>query len=193
MLGRTAEIAIAMLFIGLGLITVFIWLPFDSETAMIETFRRQTTMGDAFVPTVAGAFIVICAAIHLILNVRRSDTSDTERPAIDESDLAFLLQLSGITAVSLAIMFWAGPLAVALFSADDGGEAITYRQMRGTYPFKLVCFVLGGFTMVFFITALIEGRARMARVVSSILFVVVLIAIFDMPLDTVLLPPNGDW
>ena len=47
--------------------------------------------------------------------------------------------------------------------------------------------------MVFFITALIEGRARMARVVSSILFVVVLIAIFDMPLDTVLLPPNGDW
>ena len=40
MLGRTAEIAIAMLFIGLGLITVFIWLPFVSETAMIETFRR---------------------------------------------------------------------------------------------------------------------------------------------------------
>jgi hypothetical protein len=65
--------------------------------------------------------------------------------------------------------------------------------MRSTYPYKLVGFVTGGFTLVFFTTALIEGRFRAIRILSSLLFVAVLIGIFDLPLKNVLLPPNGDW
>lgn len=193
MLSRKTELVLGAIFLGLGLVVVFAWAPLDSETAMIETFRRQTTMGDAFLPTVAGALMVVCAVVHLIMNYRRADLFDTENPPIDGNDLAFLLQLSGITALSIALFYWAGPLAVALFAQGDGSETVTYRQMRSTYPYKLIGFVMGGFSLVFFTTALIEGRVKTIRIFSSLIVVAVLIAIFDLPLDNVLLPPNGDW
>lgn len=193
MLSRSAEITIAAVFLVMALITVLIWVPFDSETAMIETHRRQTSMGDAFLPIVAGWLIVICATVQLLISMKLSNEADTEGPVIDGNAMAFLLQLSGITVASLLVMYWAGPLAVSLFVHSDGSEALTYRQMRSTYPFKLLGFVLGGFGLVFFTTSLIEGRFKVARVISSALVVAVLVAVFDLPLDNVLLPPNGDW
>lgn len=189
MLGRTAEIVIAAMFLGFGLLAALVWIPLDSETAMIETHRRQTSMGDAFVPIVTAALIAVCAALHLLVNLRRTDTSDTERPVIDGQAMAFLVQLTAITAVCLAVIFWAGPLAVSLF-AEDGA---TYREMRGTYPYKLMGFALGGTALVLLTTTLIEGRFKPVRLISSFLVVVVLIIIFDLPFDTVLLPPNGDF
>lgn len=193
MLSRKAEMTIAAIFLIAALITVFIWVPFDSETAMIETFRRQTNMGDAFLPIVAGALICVCAAVQFLLSFRRTEDSDTEDPVIDGNALAFLFQLTGITVGSLLLMYWAGPLAVSLFVFQTGDEVLTYRQMRGTYPYKLLGFALGGFTLVFFTAALIEGKTKVARVVSSLLVVAALISVFDLPLDNVLLPPNGDW
>lgn len=189
MLGRTAEIVIASLFLVFGLLAALVWIPLDSETAMIETHRRQTSMGDAFLPIVAAGLIAVCAAVQLLLSLRRTDTSDTEGPVLDGQSMAFLVQFFGITAISLAVMYWAGPLAVSLF-AEDGA---TYRQLRGTYPYKLLGFVLGGTALVFFITAMVEGRMKATRIISSVLMVAALIAIFDLPFDTVLLPPNGDF
>ena len=75
MLGRTAEIVIVAMFLGFGLLAALVWIPLDSETAMIETHRRQTSMGDAFVPIVTAALIAVCAALHLLVNLRRTDTS----------------------------------------------------------------------------------------------------------------------
>ena len=193
MLSRRTELILGLFFLGLSLFAVLVWIPLDSETGMIETFRRQTTMGDAFLPTVAGALMAICAVVHVLASYRRTDNFDTENPTIDGNDLAFLLQLFGITALSIALFYWAGPIAVSLFAQGDGGEVVTYRQMRSTYPYKLIGFVMGGFTLVFLTTALIEGRVRAIRIISSLLVVAILIAIFDLPLDNVLLPPNGDW
>jgi hypothetical protein len=65
--------------------------------------------------------------------------------------------------------------------------------MRSTFPWKYIGFVLGGFTLVFGLTSLIEGRLSWVRVISSLLAVLGLILIFDLPFDTILLPPNGDF
>ena len=102
------------------------------------------------------------------------------------------LAFFAIVATSFALMFWAGPAALALFG-PAGDEAVTYRRMRSTVPWKYIGFVLGGFVLVFGITSLIEGRMRLKRALSSILAVIVLILIFDVPFDTILLPPNGDF
>jgi hypothetical protein len=126
----------------------------------------------------------------LVLSYFRKEDRDTAGFAFDGNSLAFLLQASGITTVSLAIMYWGGPLAVELFG--PGGD-VGYRQMRGSYPFKLVGFALGGFIMVYLITALVEGQFKRTRVISSLLAVAALIVLFDLPFDSVLLPPNGDW
>ena len=73
MLSRKTELILGTIFLVLGLLAVFAWIPLDSETGMIETFRRQTTMGDAFLPTVAGALMAICAVLHLLMSYRRTD------------------------------------------------------------------------------------------------------------------------
>ena len=193
MLGRQAEIAISLIFLILGLIAVFVWVPMDSETGMTDTFRRQTNIGDAFMPMISAGVMVICAFAQLVVNFRRKGADDTENRAIDGSAFAFLVQFAGITTLSLVLMYWAGPIAVQLFGPGEGADALTYRQLRSTYPFKLVGFALGGFSLIFFMTSLIEGSFKRTRVISSLIAVLVLIAVFDLPLDNVLLPPNGDW
>lgn len=65
--------------------------------------------------------------------------------------------------------------------------------MRSSFPWKYTGFVLGGFTLVFGLTSLLEGRMRLVRVLTSILAVLLLILVFDVPFDTILLPPNGDF
>jgi hypothetical protein len=192
MLRRQTELAIASFFLIAGLLSVFIWIPNDSETWMIETFRRQTTMGDAFVPMICASLITICAAIHLVLTLHRKDLHDTEGPVFDGHTAAFMLQFLLILAVSIALMYWTGPLLVKLFAQADASD-ITYRQMRGTYPYKIAGFVLGGFTLVFAVTTLIEGRMKWLRILSSLIAVAVLLLIFDYPFDSIILPPNGDW
>ncbi|SCZ62179.1 hypothetical protein SAMN04488118_104346 [Epibacterium ulvae] len=192
MLARKPDLVFAALCLIFALVCVLFWLPRDTETAMIEVFRRQISMGDAFVPIVAGTLMGICAAIHLVMTALRKDLYDTESAPVDSAAMAFLIQLTLVVALSLAVMFWAGPLAVELFVVS-GSEDITYRQMRATYPYKLIGFVLGGFALVFGLSALIEGQIRASRAILALITVAILVAIFDLPLDSVLLPPNGDW
>lgn len=190
MLGRSTEIWIAVIFLILGVVAAALWVPFDSETPPIYTFRRQTYIGDAMLPMVAGAGIAICAATHLILSyLRRRDDKDAP---FDRLTGLFFLVFLGIVAASFMLMFWSGPAALALFG-PTGDEPVTYRQMRSTAPWKYVGFVIGGFVMVFGITSLIEGKFSARRALTSILAVAVLILIFDVPFDTILLPPNGDF
>jgi uncharacterized membrane protein YidH (DUF202 family) len=190
MLDRKTELWIALVCLVAGLIAAILWVPFDSETPPIYDFRRQTYIGDAMLPMVAAAGIAICAAVHLILNWRRKPT-DTE-PPFDKLTGGFFLILFAIIISAFLVMYWAGPVALALFG-PSGEEAVTYRQMRSTAPWKYLGFVLGGFILVFGITTLLEGQMKWKRAVSSLIAIIVLIVIFDVPFDTILLPPNGDF
>ncbi|MDF9301965.1 hypothetical protein P5P81_05265 [Tritonibacter mobilis] len=97
-----------------------------------------------------------------------------------------------IIAVALLLMFWAGPLAVAMF-AQGGEETVSYRQLRAAVPWKYIGFFLGGFTMVFGLISFIEGRMSRRAAVFGLLSVAGLITLFDVPFDNILLPPNGDF
>lgn len=189
--GRRVEIALAVFLIIFAALVVFLWAPLDSETAAVYQFRRQTYIGDAMLPIFAGGGILVFSVIHLVLQWRRAPDGGGDAP-LDQQTLMFFLIFGGVLALSLVLMFWSGPLALSLFG-PSGDEAVTYRQMRSTFPWKYIGFVLGGFTLVFGLTSLIEGRMRWIRVLTSLLAVLLLILIFDVPFDTILLPPNGDF
>lgn len=191
MLSRSVEFWVGLIALILSLIALFLWVPFDSETPPIYTFRRQTYIGDAMLPMVAAAGIAICALVHVLLSYLRKDHKGGGNP-FDPQTAIFFGIFGAICIVSFVLMFWSGAAAVALF-AQTGDETVTYRQMRGALPWKYIGFVLGGFTLVFGITSLIEGGFNAKRVLSSILAVVALIVLFDVPFDTILLPPNGDF
>lgn len=190
MLDRRTEIWVALICLVAGVLTAILWVPFDSETPPIYDFRRQTYIGDAMLPMVAALGIAVCALVHLLLSWRRQVT-EADGP-FDKLTAAFFLSLFAIIIAAFAVMYWAGPVALALFG-PSGDEAVTYRQMRSTVPWKYIGFVSGGFILVFGITSLLEGAMHWKRALSSILAIVVLIVIFDVPFDTILLPPNGDF
>ena len=187
MLGRRTELWIAAVFLIAGLLAVLLWVPLDSETPPIYEFRRQVYIGDAMLPMVAAAGVVICAAVHLVLSWRRP--GGEEDAPLDLLTGSFFLMFFLILAVSLVLMYWSGPAALALF----GEEGVDYRQMRAAFPWKYLGFVLGGFVMVFGVISLITGRLRLKYAFIALLAVAGLILVFDVPFDTILLPPNGDF
>lgn len=191
MLNRSAEITIAMIILVFALFVALIWVPIDSETPAVYTFRRRTNIGDAFLPLVAAVGMAIFACIHVILSWRRARNDGSDAP-FDVLSLLYLLIFFGIVAVSLGLMFWSGPLLLSLFYGSGEGVP-TYREMRSSFPWKYLGFVLGGTVMVFGLITLVEGRMRWNRLWIAILTVLVLILIFDVPFDTILLPPNGDF
>lgn len=190
MLDRKTEIWLALVCLLAGLLAAFLWIPFDSETPPIYDFRRQTYIGDAMLPMVAAVGIALCALVHLVLSFRRT-ASDADGP-FDILTAGFFLSLFAIIITAFVVMYWAGPVALLLFG-PSGDEAVSYRQMRASVPWKYAGFVLGGFILVFGISSLLEGAMRWKRALSSILAIAVLIMIFDVPFDTILLPPNGDF
>ncbi len=82
-------------------------------------------------------------------------------------------------------MRFAGPLAAAF--TESG-----YRPLRDTIPWKYIGFIAGGTCLVAGLKALVEGRVTMRGVVIGLAACLVLIALYDLPFDDLLLPPNGD-
>ena len=175
----------ANLALGLGaallaLIVALIWVPMDTSTGMIEKMRRQTTVGDALAPTLAAAFILIGGV--LVAMLERTETARR----LSAGTLSFLLQLLGILALSLAVMRWLGP-AVAELLTDTG-----YRPLRDTAPWKHLGFLAGGTALVAGLIALAERRPSWRGLLIGAAAALALIAIYDLPFDSLLLPPNGD-
>ena len=185
---RQTEITFAVFGIGLGALILGIWIPLDVDTGMIETFRRQTVIGDAFLPVIAGSAILLCSVLHLVQQLlRKGSPGDTfQASSLALSDLMLLGVFFAIITVALLIMYWAGPLLSLLH--DEG-----YRTLRGRIPWKYAGFFLGGATLLTGCISLIEGQLDARTVLIATLCTVVLIALFDLPFGNILLPPNGDW
>lgn len=185
---RNSETVLALFGTGLGGLILGVWIPQDVDTGMIETFRRQTVIGDAFLPVISGTTILLCSILHLMQTLLRRTTprDDFSFSGLAGTELALLGMFLFIISLSLAVMYWAGPLLSLLH--DEG-----YRSLRGSIPFKYAGYFLGGTGMLTGCLALIEGRFRQRTVLISVLCTVFLIALFDLPFDNILLPPNGDW
>ncbi|KHQ51155.1 hypothetical protein [Mameliella alba] len=189
---RKTELILGAVLLLLGLLAGAVWVPLDSETPPIYEFRRQTYIGDALLPMLAALGIALCAAVHVAITLLERGTSDRGGPAFDRHAALFLLSVFALMALSGLVMFWSGPLALALFGPETDPPA-TYRLMRGTAPWKYLGFTLGGTLLVFGLISLLEGRMRAGRLLIAVLAVAALIAVFDLPFDTLLLPPNGDF
>ena len=165
---------------------LLIWIPTDIETGMIETFRRQTSIGDAFLPVIACAAILASSLISLVMALRQPSDTLMDGPGFVRKDVQFMILVLAIAALALALMYWLGPLSTVF---AEGG----YRQLRATFPFKYIGYFVGGTLLQILLMRLVEGRFSLQRSVIAAATTLSLILLFDVPFDTLLLPPNGDW
>ena len=191
------DVGIAVLGLVFGAVALGFWIPTDTETGLLVEDRYSTQVGDALAPTLVAIGITLISALLLLSSVT---SSGTRAPAATEvqpgahlssANLNFIVVLLAIIAVSLALMYFAGPLIVdGLRSA--GAKLGTYRSLIKTPPYNYIGFALGGIVLVASLIAWIEGRPSLRAVLVGIAAVAALIALYDLPFNTLLLPPNGD-
>ncbi len=185
---RSADQVTAIVLAILGLAALVFWIPNDIDTGLIETFRRQTYIGDALIPTIATSVILLCSCLLFVSGLLRGTDQSPQSNSLDRESLGFLLIVALIITISLAVMFWLGSIFVSIFE-----EASSYRAMRDSVPYKYLGFLVGGSSLMIGLISLIEGSIRPRRILVSVAAVLCLIIIFDVPFDSLLLPPNGDW
>jgi hypothetical protein len=174
------DFTIGLVGLIVGCLILFVWVPLDVETGLIEKVRSQVVIGDAMAPSLAASILIIGGLLTILQSFRNREETDLSWYGL--KSLVLLLVLLGL---SMVVMRWAGPLSAYLFNAD-------YRSLRDTVPWKYIGYFLGGFTMVFGLISMVEHRMRWRMVIISILVVVALIIIYDLPFENLQLPPNGD-
>lgn len=195
MLARKQELVLAAVVCGLAALTLLVWIPNDISTGIVVNFRHETSIGDSFIPVLSAGAILVSAMVHLVMSFRRPhDEPDNPyiEPVVSARVLPFLATIAVMVAVSLVVMFWAGPFAAWLLS-HLGAPPFTYHQVRQIAPWKYIGFALGGFVQVLGIISVIEGRISASRVLISLVAVVLIILVFGVFFGNILLPPNGDW
>lgn len=176
----SATAALGLGCIVVALILVFVWIPLDTDTWLVERSRGRYVVGDSLAPTLAAVFILISG---LMLLVERRDSD----PSLNAENLKFIGAMVVIGVAGILVMRWAGPISVAVFGGDS-----EYRLLRDTAPWKYIGFALGGIVMVLGMIAFVEERFSLRALVIAIVAVAGIIALYDLPFDDVLLPPNGD-
>lgn len=189
---RQWNLSLGILFTVLSLVALLIWIPSDIESGVIVIERRSVEVGDAMGPT-AAAIVVLILAVALSLASYFSDPDkDSGEPAIglSKSNVATMLTLAVVVMGSLFVMVYAGPLAITALQAL-GADLPAYRLLIDTVPYKYIGFACGGFLMVFGLISWVEGRPSRKAAMIAIGAVIALIIVYDVPFDSLLLPPNG--
>jgi len=175
-LGVTVLVACSMI--------LFVWIPADVDTGIFEKVRRRTVIGDSFAPVIATSILALGGIMLIIEALRRPG-----RTRLSFHSLALAAGLFVVFAVAMAIMRWAGPLAVEMFA---GPEATGYRALRDTAPWKHIGFITGGTFLVTTIISVIEHRLTWRSIVIGLTAAIAILLIYDLPFDDLLVPPNGD-
>jgi len=187
-------------------VMLFVWIPLDVDTGIIEKVRRQVTLGDSFAPTVA-ALIIGLGGILILLETRQIPSKSPVPPALSDDETDQVGGLSNgslrplclddgrhaivvliLIAISLLLMRYVGPLLLQLVE----GGSVEYRLLRDTVPWKYLGFISGGVWLIVSLIAFNEKRIRWQHFLVALAAVLVLIAFYDLPFDDLLLPPNGD-
>lgn len=176
---RNQTVALAWAALLLALVLLLLWIPFDTQSGIVETSRRRVLVGDALAPVVSGVFILLGAVLLAVQHkVEQTD-------GLSSKNLRFVFSLIALGALSFALMRWAGPLVAMLFGHE-------YRLLRANVPWKYIGFALGGWVMVFGLVTLMERKPSRRGALFAIGVVAFLIAAYDLPFEDLLLPPNGD-
>ncbi len=181
-----SNLYLGLLLIAFALLLIFIWIPLDSKTGIVEKARGRFIIGDALAPTVAAGFVLLGGLLLLFF-----ERNAPSQPHLSKSQITFVARLTALVVVSFTIMRFAGPIAVEiinLFRADQ----MEYRLLRATPGWKHIGFFLGGVTMISGIVSVVERKLTRRAILTGVIATLVLIAVFDLPFEDLLLPPNGD-
>ena len=174
---HTADIWLALFFLAFALILVFVWIPLDTDTGLVEKVRRKFVIGDALAPTVAAVVIALGAGFVLL------------RPApgksLSRENVIWCVCLLGLFTTSLFAMRYAGPL-VAIWTESG------YRPLRATLPWKYIGYLLGGTFMIGGLTGMAMRRLSVKDFAIGFIATLLIALAYDLPFDDLILPPNGD-
>ena len=174
----TPDRALGLICIAAAVLIVFVWVPLDAGSGIVEKVRRRWEIGDGLAPTFAGGLLGLAGGLLLL--------SPGEGKALTRANAAWLFGLLAGLIAAFALMRWAGPALAALLT--DGG----YRPLRDTVPWKYVGYGLGGAVLITDLIAAVERRVTVRAVLIGTIAAAALAALYDLPFDDLLLPPNGD-
>ena len=194
MQSRIWNLGIGLMFALASIVTLVWWIPNDIETGVLVQDRYAIEVGDAMAPTaVAVGILIISLALAISSYFGNADASADllERTVgLTYANLLSLAASGAVLFVSLACMVWAGPIVVEALRAN-GADLPEYRLLTDTRPYKYIGFAVGGFILVCGLISWIEGRVSLRAAMTAVGAVIVLIVVYDVPFDTLLLPPNG--
>ena len=177
---------IGSLFVAFAVLMIFVWIPLDTASGIIEKVRGRYNIGDALAPTISALFLLIGGLLLAIF-----ERSAEEQFTFGRDEFLFMLQTMLVISLGLLVMRYTGPLLVDMTNVFRA-EQQEYRLLRATAGWKHVGFVFGGIIAVTGLISVIERKVTRRAIVTGILVVVVLIVIFDIPFEDLQLPPNGD-
>lgn len=180
-----SDVILALCLLVLALAALFIWVPADTGSGIVERVRGAYRIGDAFGPSVAFALLFLAAVVTAFEATQKSAESRSTAE-FGKRNLVFLGILFAIFFVSLLVMRWVGP-AVAGLLTEDG-----YRPLRASLPWKYLGYVSGGTLMVGSLISLAERRVTVKAFAIGFATSLILALLYDLPFDDFLLPPNGD-
>lgn len=184
------NLGLALLLIASSLVTLVWWIPMDIESGLVIEERRAIVVGDALAPTIATVGILLFSLALALSTFLGGAATDEPKVGVSRANALNLAAMALILVVSLGLMVWAGPATVAALQSA-GFEVKEYRLLTSTVPYKYIGFVLGGVVLVAGLIAWIEGRFTWRALLTGVGAVTVLIIVYDLPFDTLLLPPNG--
>ena len=158
---------------------VFVWVPLDVDSGIVENVRRRLVIGDSLGPVVAG-FVLAVGGLLTALKPKKDSGS------LGQSNLSWIAYLVILISVSLVLVRYSGP-AIAGLLTESG-----YRPLRNTLPWKYVGHLVGGTIMVSALIGLTARRIRWSHWAMGFLAAFSIALIFDIPFEDLLLPPNGD-
>jgi len=190
MSARNWDIVLGLFFVAVGALLLFVWVPLDIESGITERHRRRVSIGDAMAPSFVAVGFLLCGALQAWTAWRRH-APPLRAPGLDRRNMAYLAALFALAAVALVLMRWLGPAVVALLDLL-GADLPGYRALRDTAPWKYLGYLAGGFVLVFGLIAFIEHKVSWRTALLALIATAVLAALYDLPFDDLLLPPNGD-
>lgn len=182
------SLGVAAFVAAFALLTLGVWIPADVESGVVETFRRRVVIGDAMAPTAVAIGMIVIAALlaaSAVFGHRR------EEAAPDRQSVLFVVRVAAAIAAGLVLMSHTGPLVVDAIDGLGGGIG-SYRELRDTVPYKYLGYLIGGTVMVGGTIAVVEQGLSRGAALAGIVAAAVLAALYDLPFDDLLLPPNGD-
>lgn len=169
-----------------GLAAILIWVPLDTGTGLVVRVRGSYTIGDALAPTIALALMTFAGLLLVVESFGKNSVSPFTRKNAFYLCILLLLLVS-----SIMLMRWVGPLTAHLYGMLTG-EQIPYRNLRDVAPWKYLGYLSGGTLLVAGLISFIQRRISLLAVAIGFSACLVMIIIYDLPFDTLLLPPNGD-